>query len=64
MSTARATGVARFLQEQAAVDPTRLAAAGYGEYRPVQPNDSEDGRAQNRRVEIVLVPHGVETTPR
>ncbi|HEX7127085.1 MAG TPA: OmpA family protein, partial [Thermodesulfobacteriota bacterium] len=64
LSTARATGVARFLQEQTAVDPTRLAAVGYGEYRPVQPNESEEGRAQNRRIEIVLVPRDAETALR
>ncbi len=61
LSTARATGVARFLQEKATVDPRSLAAVGYGEYRPVQPNDTPDGRSQNRRIEIVLVPRDAET---
>jgi chemotaxis protein MotB len=53
LSTARALAVLRFLQEQG-IDPTRLAAAGYGEYRPIAPNDTPEGRSQNRRIEIVL----------
>ncbi|MBI4413056.1 MAG: OmpA family protein [candidate division NC10 bacterium] len=56
LSTARATVVARFLQDKVGLDPTRLSATGYGEYRPVAPNDSEEGRAQNRRIEIILAP--------
>ncbi len=55
LSTARALSVVRFLQE-AGVDPKRLAAAGYGEYQAVAPNDSPEGRSQNRRIEIVLAP--------
>ena len=56
LSTARATVVARFLQDKVGLDPTRLSATGYGEYRPVAPNDSEEGRAQNRRIELILAP--------
>ena len=56
LSTARATSVTRFLQEQGKLDPARLTAAGYGPYRPVGPNDTPEGRAGNRRIEIVLVP--------
>jgi chemotaxis protein MotB len=48
--------VARFLQDKVGLDPTRLSATGYGEYRSVAPNDSEEGRAQNRRIEIILAP--------
>jgi chemotaxis protein MotB len=55
LSSARALAVVRFLQE-AGVDPTRLAAAGYGEFQPVSANDSPEGRSQNRRIEIVLAP--------
>ncbi|MEK9144488.1 MAG: OmpA family protein, partial [Elusimicrobiota bacterium] len=55
LSTARATTVARFLQEKAGVDPALLTAAGYGEHRPVAANDAEAGRAKNRRIEIVLI---------
>ncbi len=56
LSTARATAVARHLQEHAGVDARRLVAAGYGEYRPVAPNDTAESRALNRRIEIILVP--------
>ena len=56
LSTARAAAVARFFQEKAGLEPERLAAAGYSFYRPVAMNDSEEGRSQNRRIEILLVP--------
>jgi len=56
LSTARATAVLRYLQDIAKVDPKRLVAAGYGEFRPVAPNDAPEQRALNRRIEIVLVP--------
>jgi len=54
LSAARASRVARFLAEQG-VAPARLAALGYAEYRPVADNDTEAGRARNRRVSIVVV---------
>jgi len=57
LSTARATAVARYLQDNGGVDPKRLVAAGFGEYRPIAPNDTPENRALNRRIEIVLVPH-------
>ena len=56
LSTARATSVARYLQDKAKVDPKRLVATGYGEFRPVASNETPEGRALNRRIEIVLVP--------
>lgn len=55
LSTARATAVARYLQDAAKVEPKRLIAAGYGEYRPVASNDKPETRALNRRIEIALV---------
>ena len=55
LSTARATMVARFLQEKAGLDPALLTAAGYSEWRPIAPNETEEGRAKNRRIEIVLI---------
>ena len=55
LSAARAAGVARFLVEQG-LDPAKLTAAGRGEFQPIGPNDSREGRARNRRIEIVLVP--------
>jgi chemotaxis protein MotB len=54
LSAARAINVARYLQQQG-IDPALLAAVGYGEYKPVAANDTDDGRAKNRRIEIVLV---------
>ena len=56
LSTARAVNVIRLLQEKVGMDPKRLEAAGLGEYRPVAPNDTREGRAQNRRIEIYLLP--------
>jgi chemotaxis protein MotB len=55
LSAARAINVTRYLQEQG-IDPLVLAAVAYGEYRPVATNDTEEGKARNRRIEIILVP--------
>jgi len=54
LSTARAAAVVRFFQEQGKIEPQRLSARGYSFYRPVASNDSEEGRHQNRRIEIIL----------
>lgn len=54
LSTARATRVVEFLIDEG-IDPGRLAAAGYAEYRPRLPNDSAGARARNRRVDIVVL---------
>jgi chemotaxis protein MotB len=54
LSTARAAAVARFFQEQGGIDPHRLSARGFSFYKPVAPNTSEEGRHQNRRIEIIL----------
>jgi chemotaxis protein MotB len=62
LSTARATTVVRFLQDKAGIDPAHLVAAGYSEYHPTVPNDSDAGRAANRRIEIALVAPEVSTT--
>lgn len=56
LSTARAVAVVKFLQEMG-VTPMNLAAAGYGEYQPVADNTTYDGKAQNRRIEITLMPN-------
>jgi len=55
LSAARATNVARYLQEQG-IDPAQLSTAAYGEYKPVAGNDTAEGKAKNRRIEIILVP--------
>jgi chemotaxis protein MotB len=54
LSTARAAAVVRFFQKQAGIEPERLSATGYSFYRPVAPNTTEEGRHQNRRIEIIL----------
>ena len=56
LSTARATTVLRYLIEQTKMSPQDFGATGYADTRPVTTNDTEEGRAQNRRVEIVLYP--------
>jgi len=56
LSTARATAAVRFLQERAGFDPRRLGALGYGEFHPVAPNTTAEGRAKNRRIEVVILP--------
>ena len=55
LSTARATTVARYLQDKG-INPNLLSATGFSEYRPVAPNDTEEGKAKNRRIDIDLVP--------
>lgn len=56
LSTARAVTVVQWLQQQG-VDPRHLAAAGYSEFDPVGDNSTEQGAAQNRRLEIVVMPN-------
>jgi chemotaxis protein MotB len=56
LSSARAMGVLHYLIDNHTVDPSRLAATGYGEYRPVASNDTKEDRQENRRVEIVILP--------
>ena len=55
LSTARSTAIARLLLERGPIDPVNLAAAGYAEFHPVAGNDTEGGRTQNRRVDIILL---------
>jgi chemotaxis protein MotB len=54
LSTARAAGIVTYLVETHKFNPNKLAAAGYGEHRPVASNDTAEGRARNRRVDIVI----------
>ncbi len=55
LSTHRATNVIRYLIETEGFDPYQLSVAGYGEFRPIVPNDSQDNRALNRRVDIIIM---------
>lgn len=55
LSVHRATNVVRYLIEEEGLDPKKLSAAGYSEYRPLVPNDSNVNRGLNRRVDIVIM---------
>jgi chemotaxis protein MotB len=55
LSTARAADLITLLITHYHFDPARLSAAGYAQYRPVGPNDTPEGRARNRRVDIVIL---------
>jgi chemotaxis protein MotB len=55
LSAARATGVARYFVEDDGLAARRISALGYGEYRPKFPNDTDAHRAQNRRVDVVIL---------
>jgi chemotaxis protein MotB len=54
LSIARAVGVVNFFTENG-IDPKQLVAAGYGEFHPAFPNDSDENRAKNRRIELTVV---------
>lgn len=55
LSSARALSVLHYLVNEKDISPERLSANGYGEFRPVAPNDTREGRQLNRRVEIVIL---------
>lgn len=57
LSALRASSVVQTLQEKFGVDPSRLSAAGRGEYRPIADNTTEVGRERNRRTEIIITPN-------
>ena len=59
LSGARAAGVTRFLLEHG-VDATRVEAVGVADQQPIASNDTAEGRARNRRIEIVLVPEALD----
>ncbi|MGB9813186.1 MAG: OmpA/MotB family protein [Thermovenabulum sp.] len=60
LSTTRAVNVVRYFIEMHGIDPKKVSAAGYGEYRPIAPNDSEKNRALNRRVDIIILKSSYE----
>jgi len=60
LSTARATSVLHYLIDDGRLRPESLSAIGYGEYRPVTSNETEEGRQLNRRVEVVILPKTTE----
>jgi chemotaxis protein MotB len=55
LSSARATSVVRYITDNHGISPDRISALGYGEYRPVRPNNSVENRARNRRVDVVVL---------
>lgn len=63
LSRARATGVVRYLVEEGGVDPANLKIVGQGDSKPIASNSTEEGRKQNRRIEIVLVPKKPSPAP-
>ena len=56
LSAARAVNVVDFLERDVGIDPSLLSSVGYGENRPIAPNDTPEQRALNRRIELVLLP--------
>jgi chemotaxis protein MotB len=66
LSAARALAAVHFLTEKAGVDPHRVGAVGYGEYRPIADNATAEGRAKNRRIAVTILSDelaGVDATP-
>lgn len=61
LSSIRASNVVEFLIEEGGIAPSRLSAVGYGEYRPISDNNTEDGRKQNRRVNILILNNKYDT---
>lgn len=55
LSTARATNIIYFMTKDKRISPKRLSALGYGEYMPIAPNTSPEGRNANRRVDIIVL---------
>jgi chemotaxis protein MotB len=56
LSTKRATAIVNILSENKAIDKRNLTAAGRGEYAPLMSNETAEGKAKNRRIEIILTP--------
>lgn len=55
LSTARASNGLKYILQHFQVDPGKISATGYGEFRPIAENDTSEGRAKNRRVDIVML---------
>lgn len=62
LSTARALGVLHYFVDECSVDPNRVCVVGYGEFKPVASNETKEGKQQNRRVEIVILPKNILKT--
>ena len=55
LSAARAYSVVKYFVSQKGLQPQRFVIAGYGEFKPIAPNDTEENRAKNRRIEIKII---------
>jgi Flagellar motor protein len=60
LSTSRATSIVRILTDEYGFDPYRISASGRGKFHPVETNETEEGRARNRRIEVILSPDIME----
>ena len=60
LSAQRAANTLAYIQQFCTVDPARMISEGYGQWRPVAPNDTPEGRAQNRRVEMIISGRNLE----
>ena len=56
LSTKRATEIVKLLLKNRTINPENLTAAGRGEFHPLAENDSAEGKAKNRRIEVILTP--------
>jgi len=59
LSAGRATSIIHHFVKEGEFDPERLSVAGYGDQRPIASNDTKEGKAKNRRVEIIILPHNL-----
>lgn len=55
LSVARALSTAYYLMKDEGLDPEKLSIVGYSEYKPIEANESDIGRATNRRVDIIII---------
>jgi chemotaxis protein MotB len=62
LSTARATEITKLFITRYAIEPGRLSASGYGEYYPVASNDTPQGRAMNRRIDLVILDSNAQSS--
>ena len=60
LSAMRAAEVCVFIQNREIIDPEKLVDISYGQFRPVADNSTSDGRAQNRRVELLIIEEGAD----
>ncbi len=62
LSTKRATSIVAILRQNSQINPENLTAAGRGEYSPIAPNNTSEGKSKNRRIEVILTPKLDEVT--